>query len=83
MEVEAAADQALKKIADPKDGKRKAPQSRPGLWSLLTPKLPRASPRIGTVLSGTGSVNEGTWPNVAHHAESSEMSLSEGGVVII
>jgi len=83
-EVEAATDKALKKIADPKDDKRKAPQSSPGFWSLLTPKLSGASPKIGTVPSGTSSVNEGTQPNVAHHAESSEMRLViEGGAVII
>ncbi|RPB24830.1 hypothetical protein L211DRAFT_837219 [Terfezia boudieri ATCC MYA-4762] len=38
-EVEAATDQALKKIANPKDDKRNALQSSSVFWSLSTPKL--------------------------------------------
>jgi len=80
-EVEAATDQALNIIADPRDGKRNTPQKSSGFWSLFTPKLPGASPKIGTVPSCSGNAN------VARDAASSEMSLvSEGGrsgVVII
>lgn len=86
-EVEAATDQALSRISPNPAKELKGPQKSSGFWSLLTPKLGGASPKIGTVNSGTGSVMTiegpgGDWPEVVPARAASEVSLvSEDGRV--